>query len=200
MNFHHCMPLEYVAFKEIVADPSFSCQDFVDDEVIFNYEMMANRWLQEKCGFYPHFCAVGTKQDDLYMTGYDFQFKRVIGWGPQGKIYQKPSDINSILFTFDHLEGVFMDYQAWFCVLNGEVVGEKLAIPDYVTRSVFKPSWPRSKWMKASETKSVMFVTPKLDLPNASLIRVRNKETKKKLEKMGFDGNKIEVFHLHVCR
>ena len=89
-----------------------------------------------------------------------------------------------------------MDYDYWDVALNASHKDYRMT--NHEKRLIFKPSWPKSKWLgKArNDQHSVQLVTPELYLPDAKRIRVRNKSTKSFLETMGF--NDVEVKRIKV--
>ncbi len=202
--YHHCMDLETVVYNEIVADPKYSSSE---DEIDEGFKQ-AYFWLEKEIRFYPLFLAVGATEEDISMTGYQNQWAVNIGSEPAGKredgsditrkIYRKAGEFpNYVLFSFEHVDGVFTDYCEWNIPLNRIMSGAS-DITTYEKKLLFKYSWPKSKWLKkARDTAgSVQLVAPKLDLPNADRIWVRNKKTKYHIESMGF--NNVEVKRIPV--
>lgn len=188
LQYHHCRSLENVIYGEVKACPEHTDPSFRD----------ACLWLEEQVGFYPLFLAVGTTEEDIRMTGYQNQWGKVIGSKIIGKradgtyiqrniLRGKGEFPNDVLFSFEDVDGVFMDYMYWHLVLNASHKNYRMT--DYEKKLIFKPSWPRSKWLgKARENfHSVQLVTPTLRLPGAERVWVRNKQTRRLLESMGFE-------------
>ena len=149
----------------------------------------AYSWLEKVVGFYPIFLSVGTTDDDIRMTGYQNQWKRILSEGHNRKEYRKKGNFpNDVLFSFEDINGVFMDYNYWHIALNAS--HKNYQMTDYEKRLIFKPSWPKSKWLKKARKNqhSVQLVTPELYLPAAERIWVRNQQTKELLTSMGFDN------------
>lgn len=185
MLYHYCMNLENIIFGEIKADLKYSAIEFKD----------AYLWLEKEIGFYPLFLAVGASEEDIRMTDYQNQWRRLLVENLNGNEYRKKGEFpNYVLFSFQNVEGIFMDYDKWHLVLNASYKNYKMT--DCEKRLIFKPSWPKSKWLRKArnEQHSVQLVAPSLYLPNAGRIWVRNQQTKKLLEAKGFEN--IEVKRL----
>jgi len=164
--YHHCRHLAYVSYKEV--KPSF--KHFHEDSV------KENAWLEKQVGFCPIFLAIGKSLEDIHNTGYYNQWYK-----------KRRKSLNQVLFSFEKVEGRFMDYVEWG--IAGSMAGREGKVSDYQTRALLKPSWSKSKWFRKAkeDPHSVIFATPSLDLRKADRIWVRNNQTKKKLENMGFD-------------
>lgn len=190
--YHHCRLLESVSYGEIVADSTYSNPDFKE----------AYGWLEKEIGFYPLFLAVGISENDIRMTGYQNNWRRFIGTEKieDGKLvrkYRRGGEFpNEILFSFKLVDGIFMDYDYWHIALNA--VGYKDIITDHEKRLIFKPSWRKTQWLNKAkyEPHSVQLAAPRLYLPAASLISVRNKSTQLMLKMRGFQN--IEVRRIRV--
>lgn len=185
LQYHHCTSLESVIFGELKASPEYSDLDFKG----------AYSWLEKEVGFYPLFLVVGTTEADIRMTGYQDNWRLRVSYryenGKTKGTYRKAGEFpNLVLFSFEDVDGVFMDYAYWHIVLNAN---PDYKITNYEKRLIFKPSWSKSKWLRKAkkEPHSIQLVTPMLYLPNAARILVRNHQTKKLLEEIGF--NNIEV-------
>ena len=195
LYYYHCRSLRSVVWGEIKANPRY----------FDSYLKEAYFWLRNEVGFYPLFLAVGSTEEDIRMTGYQNQWNRIMGTKISGKrkdgtfiqknILRKIGEFpNDVLFSFEEVDGVFMDYGYWHLAFNPRTIE---TISDYEKRLIFKPSWDKPKWLKKAknESSSVQLVTPSLYLPNAKRIFVRNKKTKKVLEEIGFKG--IEVKRIY---
>jgi hypothetical protein len=197
--YHHCFPFEAVKFGKIKPAPKYTKLkhkggDKIDAEIC-KYDLRANFWLKKKIGFYPLFFAVGTNNNDIRATGYADQWRRIISWSKNGNKYRgKGGFSNEVLFSFEQIEnGVFLDFEYWFMVYNGEGTTS-----EYYSKIVLKESWTKNQWIKRSIQKpcSVMMVAPEMDLREAKRIWVRNKQTQRVLEKMGFSN--VEVKRLKL--
>ena len=183
MLYHHSLSLDHVIFGEIRSDPKYADDDF----------KKAYTWLEDQIDFYPLFMAVGRSDDDIRMTGYPDNWRvRVASRYEEGKrvgTYRRKGEFpNLVLFSFDHVDGVFMDFDNWHIVLNSWY--NDYQISDYDKRLIFKPSWPRSRWLKKAKDNphSVQLVTSSLDLSKATRVWVRNNATKQQLQDLGFSG------------
>lgn len=185
--YHHCRSLESVVYGEVKPNPHFS------DEFL----KRAYSWMEQQLGFYPLFIAVGEAEEDIRMTGYENQWRRIVSKSQKKTKYRTAGEFpNEVLFSFSNLEGVFTDYDYWIMVLNTEY--KNYQVTDYEKKLLFKPSWNKAKWLRRARERphTVQLVIPKLYLPDAEHIWVRNKKTKKQLEKIGFEG--VEVKRLMV--
>ena len=189
--FHHAIPFERIQYGEIIG-----CKEKSDDD----FYLPAFEWLSGEVGFWPIFLAVG-KPSDVYMTGYQNNWRRFLGhraiYPKTGKmyfrkVYAKPMQ-NIVLFSFRHVEGVYTDYDAWHFALGAYGNRPQRELTKQEHQQIFKKSWSQSRWHKLAEKQSyVQLVTGKLDLRTAYRVWVRNKATKKALEKMGFKNVKIK--------
>ncbi len=183
--YHHCRSLDSVVYGEVRANSEHSEPYFKD----------AYSWLERKVGFYPLFLAVGASEEDIRMTGYQNQWRRILSDSSDGKEYRERGEFpNDILVSFENVDGIFMDYGYWHLVLNAGYKNYQMS--DYEKRLIFKPSWSKSKWLKKAkkDPHSVQLVTSSLYLPDAKRILVRNQQTKKLLESSGFEN--VEVRRL----
>jgi len=183
------MELEDVVYGEIENERKKSKDEFDD------FYFKAYEWLESELGFYPLFLAVGETDEDIRMTGYQNQWKRILSTGPAGKEYRRKGEFpNSVLFSFESVEGVFMDFEYWHLALNAG--NRNYELSDYEKRLIFKPSWEKSKWLRKAkrDPHSVQIATSSLDLTSARRVCVRNRETEYKLRELGF-GN-VEVRRL----
>lgn len=191
LQYHHSRSLEHVVYGIVTQSRNqTNCELGAEFEAAY-------RWLENEVGFYPLFLSAGTTEEDIRMTGYQNQWRRILSEGPNGKEYRKKGNFpNDVLFSFGDIDGVFMDYDYWDVALNASHKDYRMT--NHEKRLIFKPSWPKSKWLgKArNDQHSVQLVTPELYLPDAKRIRVRNKSTKSFLETMGF--NDVEVKRIKV--
>jgi hypothetical protein len=161
--FHHCMPLEEVKYGILIPNPQKTRQHAIDaDDAAFSVK--ANNWLKKEVGFYPLFMAVGATIDDIRATGYDFQWRKKIGFVNGKYIYRKAGEFpNLVLFSFDQVEGTFVDYDYWFIALNDAGSGYETG-PQH-KKWIFKYSWNKARWLRKVQKNpcSVMMVVPKLD-------------------------------------
>jgi hypothetical protein len=181
MLYHHSRSLDSVVFGEIKANP-----DYFDDLA------PAYFWLKKKFGFLPVFLAVGETEEDIRMTGYQCQWRQLLIDSPRGNTYRKKGEYpNYVLFSFEEVEGKFLDYMYWLFIMNSTTSNRKVDSLD--EKYTLKRSWTKSKWLKKAkkDPHSVQMVTSSLYLPDAKGVYVRNKQTKKTLEEMGFEN--VEV-------
>ncbi|MBI5391674.1 hypothetical protein HZB00_01600 [Candidatus Woesearchaeota archaeon] len=178
LRYHHVMNLEDVFYGRIKPDPERSDKDF----------RQAYRWLEKEVGFYPLFLAVGAREENMRMTGYQNQWMQ----GKQGE-----TKLNTVLFSFEEIEGVFTDYDIWHLVLGAGAKEYKM--PEQDKQMLFKKSWSKARWLKKADekTNTVQIVTPKLDLRQAGRIWVRNRRTKEKMEEEGFIGVEIKRIKIY---
>ena len=191
--FHHCMPLSLVTPNTVRADPAHSTE---------TYLLPAYEWLEEQIGFFPHFVAVGTDESALSRTGYQDQWSVWTGGdfvnGKYQKNYRKKGEYpNLVLFSFDHLEGEFMDHMNWHIAINACINGH--SVTEREMRMILRPSWTRQRWLRAAMTgrHSVELLVPELPLHRAAGVWVRNRATQKLVEKQGFRN--VEIVPTQVC-
>jgi hypothetical protein len=185
------MPFSQVKSGTIAADPLYSDPDFLP----------AYKWLEQEIGFFPHFLAVGNFKEVIHRTGYAdnwrvFDHGEFTGNGYQKYYHKKGEFPNLVLFSFDDVEGVFMDYLSWHIALNACM--NKKPVSKQEMKMILKPSWDKRRWIRAAETGShvVDLLTPGLSPGRASRVYVRNQATKKNMERMGFRN--IEVLRIPV--
>jgi hypothetical protein len=176
------MPLSQVTYGTVRADPAYSAGDFFEP---------AYEWLEEQIGFFPHFVAVGNDEYALKMTGYPDNWRVWIGGdsvnGKYQKTYLRRGEFpNRVLFSFDNLEGVFMDHMSWHLAINACTDGRSVSKQEM--KMILKPSWTRQRWLRAAlnGSHSVELLTPELPLDNAVGIWVRNRATQKLMMMQGF--------------
>ena len=184
------MPLAQITYGTIRADPAYSDSFFLP----------AYRWLEEKIGFFPHFVSVGNNESALYRTGYQDNWRIFVGsdhvHGTWQKIYRKKGEFpNNVLLSFDHPEGVFIDYESWHFAINACTNGRTVSTSEM--KMILKPSWTSSRWLRAAKkTHAVDLLLPELPLDKSVQIRVRNGETQKHMGMMGFRN--VEVARIPV--
>ncbi len=178
--YHHCRDLEGVEFGTVKADPERTWEEFKP----------AYRWLADQTSLpesWPLFMAVG-EETPVYGTGYINQFR---------KKHLKGDSRNSVLFSFheEDIEGFFSDYGYFDIATNA---GDPVRLNRNEIKWILKPSWDKEKWLKKAkkDNEAVQLVVPELHLPDAKRIWVRNKQTKRLLENMGF--TRVEVKRLLV--
>jgi len=184
---HHARQLEYCIYGVVRQKRGVS-----------EYFDKAYDWLEREVGFYPLFLSVGETVDDMAMTGYQNQWRRLLVEGKNYRKYRQKGEVqNQVLFSFvDIPDGIFIDYMNWHMVLNSEY--DNYQIPDREKRMIFRPSWRKSDWLRYARHNphSVQLVIPELDLREATRVWVRNIQTQLHLEKVGF-GN-VEVRRIPV--
>jgi hypothetical protein len=185
LTYHHVRPFEAITYD--IVRPK-SPLDYGKDKEDARYWDRAYRWLENKLGFYPIFLAVGKTNEDVRMTGYQNQWRKLLVESKDYREYRRKGESpNEVLFSFNSMpsNGVFIDYDNWHLVLNLSDKPEEL---EKYTHSIFRPSWIKNDWITRSnkDPHSVQLVVPSLDLRLASQVTVRNKQTKESLIKMGF--------------
>ena len=169
------------------------------DEWDYDCFVKPNLWLEKQVGFYPLFMAVGTTDDDIGMTGYSRQWAKIIGsrYNHEKKrstnLLRKKNEFpNDVLFSFNSVEGIFVDYEYWFYALNSGYNDYKVS-PKYI-KWIFKRSWTKADWLRKTRKNpcSVMFAASQLDLRLADRLWVRNNKTKENLEYMGFSNVQVK--------
>jgi hypothetical protein len=185
------MPLSQVTFGPVHADPAYSSPDFLP----------AYEWLADQIGFFPHFVSVGTDNDALYRTGYQDQWRVWDGGdfvnGTFRKNYRKKGEFpNEVLLSFEHLDGIFMDYMSWHIAINACTNGRSVSKSE--TKMILKPSWTDSRWLRAAakQTHTIDLLVRELPINTAAGVWVRNRATQKVMEQKGFKN--VEVARIRI--
>jgi len=198
--FHHSTNFSTIRYDTIVPSEQHTSKNEEingwDDDDLAGWDVKANNWLKNEVGFYPLFMAVGDCPDDLYMTGYQSNWKvTTSSWFDEDtkkRCYtrlKKGEFPNCVLFSFKNVNCVFMDIDYWLVTAYSNIMNG-FETTEQDKRCIFKYSWNRSKWLRraANDPGRVMCVVNGLDLKQADRIWVRNKDTKKALDKMGFEN------------
>ncbi len=154
-------------------------------------------WLESEIGYYPFIFSVGTDESAIRMTGYDDNWRvwtgcRSVG-GKRRDLYRNKGQFpNLALFSFEKIEGTFMDFQSWHIALNA-VLNQK-TVTAAERNMIFKPSWGRARWIRAARngTHAVQLVAPVLPLEQATRVYVRKTETRISLRQMGFPDPEVK--------
>ncbi len=186
--YHHCRSLDNIVYGLLKPNRQHYDPDYSDSYL----------WLEKEVGFYPLFLAVGTKEDDIRITGYDDNWRvRTSYRYEKGKIkglkFRRAGEFpNLVLFSFEDVKGIFIDDMLWCHVLGAH--WNKYNITSYDKKRLFKPSWSKSRWLRKAliDPGSVQLVTESLYLPSAKRIYVKNKHTKKLLESKGFENVEVK--------
>lgn len=184
------MPLSQVTWGTVRADPAYSDPFFLP----------AYEWLEEQIGFFPHFISVGNDKSALCRTGYQDQWRVWNGGdfvkGKFQKNYRKKGQFpNEVLFSFDHLKGVFMDFMSWHIAINA--CTNKRSVSTREMKMILKPSWTNQRWLRAAvNSHSVDLLMPEIPLDKAARVCVRNQSTRKIMETKGFRN--VEVARIRV--
>lgn len=156
----------------------------------------AYKWLEDEIGYYPFFFSVGSDESAIRMTGYDDNWRVWMGCrcirGKSRNIYRTHGEFpNLALFSFENIEGIFMDYGSWHIALNSCMNGN--TVTDAERKMIFKPSWTKSRWIRAARncTHSVQLAARELPLEGAQRVYVRNIKTRKKIRQMGFPDPEV---------
>lgn len=176
LKFHHCIPLNQMIYDIIYPDEQHSEPYFIP----------AYKWFEKEVGFYPVFLAVGSTTEDIRMTGYMNNWRRIKGNKP---IHRNE---NLVLLSFGDVEGVFSDYDFWHIPLN--MRNSEYPITEYERKLIFKKSWNRSRWINYAKKSPhrVQLCTPLLDLRRAARVWVRNRNTREVVEEMGFTNVHVQ--------
>jgi len=147
-------------------------------------------WFRQKIGFWSIFLTVADRYDAYVLEGYHLNWKSG----------EKDQDSNYVLFSFEELRGIFVDNNWREYMLVNAVHYNKQEINRMMglvrERWLFKPAWSKEKWLKFSNNNLVRLACKELDLRNAKRIWVRNKQTRRALERMGFSD--VQVHRIPV--
>lgn len=185
--YHHSRPLEYSPYGIVKQERGID----------FEFEG-ACQWIEREIGFYPVFLAVGATEQDIRMTGYHNQWRRLLARGKDLREYRKKGEIdNQALFSFtDVPDGIFMDYDYWHIVLNSTY--NNYNVNKWVKKLIFRSTWDKNRWLQnaADKPHTVQLIVPELDLREAKVVWVRNRETQEQLKNTGFHN--VEVRRIAV--
>ena len=167
--------MENVIFGKV--EPSATNSSYGDSE-LDQFWTKAYEWLELRLGFNSLHLAVGSDSYAIYMTGYHNQWRR-----PQNGISS-----NLVLFSFEEVEGVFMDYDRWCKIVGSNDTLEKATL--YDEKILFKRSWSTSRWLDVAQNGQIpiQLAARSLYLPAAKRVWVRNKSTQQQLEERGFEN------------
>lgn len=211
--FHHCTDLKnlrydviYPAEEYTIRASPVSPKDLEFDQ----FYLRSFKWWQKRAGFYPLFLAVGDTLEDIRMTGYDNQWRRIIssrGKRVKGRfktintLRKAGTYPNYVLLSFDDVDGIYTDYDAWHIVLNeaGMDKGNKWDMKPHEFRQLTKPSYNKADWLRKArkEPHHVQLVTPYLDCRRAVRVWVRNLKTKRIVEAMGFRNVHVKRLRIY---
>ena len=225
ITYHHSMRLDGVKYGTIVPSEKHTRLNTKKDCFFYEnvtsvnigsvknaeeYDLHPNLWLQKETGFYPLFLSV---HGDIHTTGYQGNWSRcLMSWHENGKrkvLMRKKGEFpNYVMFSFDHLDDItFIDYSWWFVVLNSVTGGNYDRVIEKDKQILFKRSWSKNKWIRhivnqleKSGSYKAMAIIPRLDLKQASSVWVRNNESKKKLEHMGFKNVQVKRVKVESIR
>jgi len=162
--FHHGREMDQTTYGEVWSRPL--------DAVDSNQGRSANRgfrWLIRELGFNPVFLAVGSFNTTRLMMDNAFGNK-------------------DVYFSFTAPPaGVFSDYRQWERILLFK--GNE----DELHELVFRPGYTLEDWIRKAwdYPRSVQYMTPSLDLRQATTVRARLPHQVKELGGMGFSNASV---------
>jgi len=195
--YYHCRDLKYVTYGKVFPPPV----DVVEED---DWLGPAYRWLGYYCGFFPQvWLARSTsaitgfrasvlrnksgKKDDSVLFGFDIIKGFPVAYDVWEVIMQplinskstKKSDLDTAIVKY--LDGIIRDERADGCEPEGEMADwvNSDGLQDFLKKHVF--------------VKHDQVVVPSLNLKVAKKIVCRNEHQKKKLRKMGFIEDRIEI-------
>jgi len=189
--YYHCRPLKYVKYGKVFPPPK--------DKDILEWMLPAYRWLSNYCGYCPQ---VWLSRSHSSITGYRNKYSK-----------------DSVLFGFDIIKGFPLSYDHWELIMNSlmneEVFEKQNKAIEKMLNSIYLDckaedeeiegeiaDWVKSdcnldKFFKDYLFKEVdQVVVPSLNLKSAKKIICSNEKQKKKLRKMGFIEDRIEIKNL----
>lgn len=189
--FHHCTSLGALLKNE----PLVGHPEWVNDS---SYHQAYVVWAKT-FGFYPLFFAMGRGPKTIEMTGYPNQFGRVISSGydshkkkPVRTLRPKGEMLNNVLLSFEHCDGIAHKFDAWNEVLCWALNDGKCP-RRYVSRLIQQSRRSLSYWCSVAQRKDgfVQMCAERIDPKTACRVWVRNLETKRALDDLGYRG--VEV-------
>jgi hypothetical protein len=96
--------------------------------------------------------------------------------------------------SFRNVDGIFTDYNAWHIALNGAGNKVEWDATDREFRQIIKPCYNRARWLRLAKAKPhlVQLLAPQCDLRSAARVWVRNEDTQRAVEEMGFENVKVK--------
>lgn len=205
------MPLaKFLTVKNVIISGPEHCDN---TDMIYK---PAYAWWNDNFGFWPIFLAVGIGPETIRMTGYSNQFSKIISskWDSTKKkrVYQlrtKGNTPNYVLMSFTKVDCLPHKFNTWenilcfatpttSCSNNHEPYAK---IPSRLTNAIKGHTVKTiESWIQTAlkQDGKVQACAPQLNMSEITEIKVRNLETKKLLEKLGYTN--ISVLRLKAPR
>ena len=206
--YYHCRPLKYVTYGKVFP-PAADTYD--------RWDACMYGWLGHHCGFYPQ---VWLSRSHSSITGYKRykRLKKSYYWAksPGTRKAIKISN-DSVLFGFDIIKGFHVSYCHWEVLMNSlmntegfeeqnkDIVRNLNGIVEmYKEDNESVDDREIKDWVDSGQDLEVFLkkyvfverdqiVVPSLNLKSAKKIICRNEKQKKKLRKMGFIEDRIQI-------
>jgi hypothetical protein len=210
--YYHQRPLKYITYGKVTPPPA---EDY--DE----WDASMYKWLGVHCGFYPQ---IWLSRSHSSITGYkaNRRLKKSYYWAQEsGTRNTIKTNNDSVLFCFDVIKGFHVSYEHWTLLMNvlmnvegfeeqNKEIIERLNsyIDDEYERgdSIELDDWADSGRNLDIFLKKYVFVekdqivVPSLNLKSAKKIICRNEKQKRKLRKMGFIEDRIQIKNIKPWR
>jgi hypothetical protein len=203
--YYHCRPLKYVKYGTVEPPPSYKKE---------NWLVPCYKWLGEYCGFYPQ---VWLARGQQAITGMKmntkrskegpnivFGFEHIKGFGIDYALWHNIMNIltgpdsQDIVFDAEAKESVKdtlakrLKWEATHGVTEEYWTETDLA--NYPAISWWKENDDIDEWMeKFLFAENDQVVVPRLNLKSAKKVFCENEKIKKKLRKMGFIEDRIQI-------
>jgi hypothetical protein len=200
--YYHCRPIKYVEYDKVYP--------YKDDD---NFLTPAYKWLSNYCGYCPQIWLSRSKSS---ITGYKIERrlkkrKHMISKRSEAKISN-----DSVMFGFDIIKGFPISYQHWEFIMNSlldtdvfkdqnaSIIKEMNEFCDICKEDNIDLYEECLDWVNSGKNLDIFLrdyvfkevdqiVVSSLNLKSAKKIICHNEKQKKKLRKMGFIEDRIEI-------
>jgi len=211
--YYHCRPIKFVIYGKVEPPPPSELDEYFDGPY---------KWLGHYCGFFPQVWLSRSRQSITGIRNNKRlkkrqNMKRDGGWRKDIK-----TSNDSVLFEFDPIKGFPLSYTHWEYILNplfnvkGGIQTQNKAITeffnsmlrDYKADNLLygydEPDPVEDDWEKSGCNLEVYLrdyvfkevdqvVVPTLNLKSAKKVFCRDEKQKKKLRKMGFIEDRVQI-------
>lgn len=191
--YYHCRPLKFVEYGKVFPPP----EDTIDEEMLNVY-----KWLGKHCGYCPQ---IWLSRSCSSITGF-----RGAMWERR---WFKKNRQNGVLFGFENIKGFPVDYGIWEYILgllfdepsdNDIVEYLNTNLDEAIKHGYLDEDGVSKKWNDCDQdfekflhkylfVEVDQVVLPSLNLKAAKKVICRNEKQKKKLLKMGFIEDRVQI-------
>lgn len=205
--YYHCRPLKHVIYGK-VSPPPLDTYD--------NFDLRLYKFIGRYCGFFPQ---IWLSRSHSSITGYknNKRLKQSYYWAKcPGRRQKIKTNNDSVLFGFDIVKGFPVSYRHWEALMNTIANSDNFEnqnkditeffneVVDFYKEENEPLDEEASDWVNSGCNLDVFLkkyvfvekdqiVVPSLNLKSAKKIICRNEKQKKKLRKIGFIEDRIEI-------